>query len=97
MNHCSYPDCDQKPEVPVLYAPEIWACDEHYLILYKTYIKNKESKNVNLGQVVQYYKKRDGSRGRITHGKAWEIDNRTVSKQDGKTIINRRTGKEAQY
>lgn len=33
----------------------------------------------------------------VSNGKAWEIDNRIVSKDDGKTVINRVTGKPAQY
>jgi len=53
--------------------------------------------NVNLGQTVQYYKRRDGGQGKISAGKAWEIEHRTVSKEDGKTVINSKTGKEAQY
>lgn len=32
----------------------------------------------------------------ITKGKAWEIMNRTISKDDGKTVINKVTGKPAQ-
>lgn len=34
---------------------------------------------------------------RLTKGKAWEIDNRTVSRDDGRTVVNRKTGKPAQY
>lgn len=34
---------------------------------------------------------------RITNGKAWEIRNRMVSKDDGRTVINRVTGKPAQF
>ena len=33
----------------------------------------------------------------LTVGKAWEIDNRMVSREDKKTVINRKTGREAQY
>lgn len=33
----------------------------------------------------------------VSKGKAWEIDNRIVSKDDNKTIVNRVTGKPAQY
>jgi len=32
----------------------------------------------------------------VTNGKAWEIKNRTISKDDGKTVINKVTGKPAQ-
>lgn len=34
---------------------------------------------------------------RLTNGKAWEIENRVISKDDNKTIVNRITGKPAQY
>ena len=50
--------------------------------------------NVNLGQTVDRYIRKDGSKGRITQGKAWEIDNRVI--REG-TVVNRKTGKEAQY
>lgn len=39
---------------------------------------------------------RDG-RTKVTRGKAWEIDQRIKSPDDGRTIINRKTGKPAQY
>ena len=34
---------------------------------------------------------------RLTNGKKWEIENRVVSRDDNKTVINRVTGKPAQY
>lgn len=34
---------------------------------------------------------------KLTNGKAWEIANRAVSKDDGRTVINKSTGKPAQY
>ena len=34
---------------------------------------------------------------RLSNGKAWEIKNRIVSKDDGHTLINKITGKPAQY
>ena len=51
----------------------------------------------NLGQTADSWVKHDGTRGRITSGKNWEIANRMISKDDGKTPINRVTGKPAQY
>lgn len=51
--------------------------------------------NVNLGQTANYYVKKDGSRGRMTVGKAWEIEHRSLS-PDGR-VINSKTGKEAQF
>lgn len=37
----------------------------------------------------------DGT-GRVTRGKAWEIDHRVIA-EDGMTVVNRVTGQEAQY
>lgn len=34
---------------------------------------------------------------RLSNGKAWEIANRIVSPDDGRTMINKKTGKPAQY
>jgi hypothetical protein len=34
---------------------------------------------------------------KLTKGKDWEIENRRVSLDDGKTVINKATGKPAQY
>lgn len=48
--------------------------------------------NANLGQTLDS----DG-KTRVTYGKAWEIKNRGLSKDDGKTIINLKTGKPAEY
>lgn len=48
--------------------------------------------NPNLNQT---YAKNDVVR--LTNGKAWEIANRIVSPDDHKTMVNRITGKPAQY
>lgn len=48
--------------------------------------------NVNLGQTFV-----KDHMTRLTTGKAWEIEQRVVSPDDGKTIINRKTGRETQY
>ena len=48
--------------------------------------------NPNLNQTYV----RDGNT-RVTTGKAWEIRNRVVSRDDGKTVINKVTGKPTQY
>lgn len=57
--------------------------------------------NVNLGQTADSWTHIDKKTGnqikhKLSTGKAWEIENRVVSKDDGKTIINRVTGKPAQ-
>lgn len=51
--------------------------------------------NVNLGQTVDSYTRKDGTKGRITTGKAWEIEHRRLG-PDGRAI-NSKTGKEPQY
>lgn len=57
--------------------------------------------NVNLGQTVERWnhvdKKGIEHKHRLTVGKDWEINNRVVSRDDKMTVINRVTGKEAQY
>ena len=57
--------------------------------------------NVNLGQTVQAWTHVDKQgvehKHRLTTGKDWEISNRIVSKDDGTTVVNKTTGKEAQY
>lgn len=53
--------------------------------------------NVNLGQTADKWIKNDGTVGKITVGKQWEIDNRRISRDDGVTVINHATGKEPQY
>lgn len=54
--------------------------------------------NTNLHQIVDKFEhSKTGKVRRITHGKAWEIENRTISKDDPKVVINRVTGREAQY
>lgn len=39
------------------------------------------------------HQKQDG----VTVGKTWEIDNRFISRDDGVTVLNRKTGQKAQY
>lgn len=53
--------------------------------------------NVNLGQTVDTYVKKDGSKGRITVGKDWEMSNRRISSEDKRIVINKATGRETQY
>lgn len=62
----------------------------------------KKAYNVNLGQTLDKWTHIDKKTGReikhrLTTGKDWEIANRAFSKEDGKTAINRITGKETQY
>lgn len=56
--------------------------------------------NVNLGQTTQKWtnvdKKGIEHKHRLTVGKDWEINNRVLA-EDGKTVINKVTNKEAQY
>ena len=60
-------------------------------------VPKKRQANCNIGQTVDRYTSRDGTPGRITVGKAWEQDQRRISKDDNFTVINRVTQKETQY
>lgn len=58
--------------------------------------------NVNLGQTVEQWTHIDKHttneiKHKLTVGKNWEIDNRIISKDDPKVVINRVTGKPSQY
>ena len=103
INSCSYPECQAQGPIAVLYSPvEIRSCDEHWSELYKFYLTGKGRVNVNLGQTVDKWSNVDQKTGnhkhhRITVGKDWEIKNRTISKEDKNVVVNRVTGKEAQY
>ena len=98
MDKCYTEDCNQEGSIVVTYQPiYVASCDECYAALYKMFLKSRRKQNCNLGQTVHEYVKKDGSRGRLTAGKDWEIANRTISKDDGKTVINKVTGKPAQY
>ncbi len=86
MERCYLEDCNQGGSIVVCYQPQyVRSCDEHYDELYRTF------------QTVDTYKKSDGSVGKITAGKAWEIENRTISPDDGRSVVNKKTGKPAQY
>ena len=52
--------------------------------------------NVNLGQVVDTYTRKDGSTGKITVGKQIEIESR-VTTPDGRVISKDNGGREARY
>ena len=78
--------------------------ETHRLIGYENYVgcgacgvPKKRQSNCNLGQTTQNYTRRDGTRGRITVGKEWEMDQRRVSKDDNFTVINKATGTETEY
>jgi hypothetical protein len=97
MSHtCSFaPDCKDVANIAVLHAPqEVYSCDGHWHKAY-LWLRNRKHNNANLGQVAQYYVKKNGSRGKITEGKKWEIEHRKLSPEG--VVINEKTGKEAQY
>ena len=50
----------------------------------------------DLGQTVDKYPRKDGTTGRITRGKDWELSNRRIS-PDGVSVYNKATGKPTQY
>jgi len=102
MGICSYPECYSEGNIPVKYAPlEVLSCDEHWHKLYKLHLTGKKYSNASLGQTMDKWTHVDKKTGRtikhkISGGKDWEIKNRVISKDDGKTPINRVTGKPAQ-
>ena len=59
--------------------------------------ERKVAINPNLGQTVDRYVRKDGTVGKITVGKDWEISQRRISKDDNHTVINQATGKLPQY
>jgi len=96
MESCKYEDCNQEATIVVCYEPlYVRSCDEHYSVLYKMFLKSRRPRNVNLGQTVDTYVKSDGSIGKITAGKAWEIENRTITPEGN--VINKKTKKDPQY
>jgi hypothetical protein len=99
---CSYPECQVEGLVIVKYAPvEVRSCDDHWPALYKQHLLGKSKSNVNLGQTLERWTHVDKKTGnsiahKLSAGKAWEIENRRVSQDDGVTVVNRATGKPAQ-
>lgn len=53
--------------------------------------------NPNLHQTADSWVDAKGIKHRMTTGKQWEIDNRTLSKDGDMRVINRWTGKNAEY
>lgn len=74
----------------------------------KRLIGNHEQKKVGCPDCMQEHKimpcnlheivaQTSDGKHRVTRGKQSEIDNRTISRDDGLTVINMKTGREAQY
>lgn len=96
MDHCYYDDCNQDGCIVILYSPQmVRSCDEHATELCKKFLKSRRQRNVNLGQTVDTYTKSDGSIGKITAGKAWEIENRTITPEG--QVVNKKTKRDPQY
>ena len=99
---CSFPECQTPGLIVVLYAPvEIRSCDEHWPEMYSRYLTGKKRSTAGLGQTVERWTHVDKASGKeikhkITVGKQFEIVNRGFA-DDGKTVINKKTGKLAQY
>ncbi len=55
----------------------------------------QKSYNVNLGQTVATFTAADGTKGKLTVGKSWEIEHRRMTPEG--VVINTRTGRPAQY
>lgn len=102
MNNCSYPECQEKGPIVVLYAPtEVFSCDGHWPAQYKHYLTGKKRSTIGLGQTLEKWTHVDKKTGdekvhKLSVGKNWEITNRRLA-DDGKTVINRVTGKVAEY
>jgi hypothetical protein len=82
------PTCNAK--TPKLIAPG--GCKDGKLVCPNCYQSGKSIFNWQLHDV----EFKDG-KTRLTKGKSWEIKNRVKSPDDGRTIINKVTGKPAQY
>lgn len=90
--------CNHVALINVIYAPvEVWSCDKHFSELYNLFLKSRRKVNVNLGQVIDKWVKPDGTIGKITVGKDWEIRNRTISNDDGRSVVNKVNGKPPEY
>ncbi len=88
--------CGQPADIPVKYSPEeVWSCDSDYAQL--AAINLKDNGRARLNSTVDSYTSTSGKVGKITAGKDWEIKHRRISRDDGRTVINSKTGKEAQY
>lgn len=102
VGKCSFPECVTEGNLAaVIFHPlEVLACDEHYSVLAEAYLRRKPFRNVSLGQTLEKWthvdKQGNERKHRITHGKAYEIDSRGLA-EDGKTVINKKTGKPTQY
>ncbi len=99
IGRCSHVECGVEGNLALILSipVQVLACDEHYKYLYDSYIKKVRYVNTNLGQSADKWIGNDGKQHNMTVGKEWEINNRILSKDDGKTMINRVTGKPAQY
>ncbi len=96
MGSCYSPDCADEANIVICYSPQyVGSCDHHYDELYKKFLKQRRNRNVNLHQLVDRWVKPDGSIGKITTGKASEIENRTITPEG--EVINKQSKKPAQY
>jgi hypothetical protein len=84
----------------VLSPEEVYACDSHYDELMERFIRSKRRGLCDPHQAESWTHrdKKSGSlrKHKLSKGKAWEIGNRTLA-SDGKTVINRITGKLSEY
>lgn len=97
-----YPyNCEKCPTAKKLIAPSVnnpegkLFCEACYGVVRKQFL-------CNLGQTVQKFTHVDKKTGKevvhkLTAGKDWEISQRRISLDDNTTVVNRATGKEAQY
>lgn len=90
--------CPSQGVYGIVLAPtEVYSCESHYDELFYSFIKRKSRSVCDLHTSVDSYENtKTHKRQRISKGKDWEIKHRTLA-EDGKTVINKVTGKEAQY
>lgn len=102
MMQCSHSGCTEEGPIVVTYAPsEVRSCDTHWPEMYQ-WLKSKKKVNVNIGSTIDRWTHVDKKTGReikhkLTQGKQWEIENRRISKDDPKVVINAVTKRESQY
>ena len=82
MIYFDCPSCGSAKARRLIAGDKALQCNECY--------EAKRDRNTHIGE-------KGGDWGKMSYGKAWEIDQRIASPDDGKTIINRKTGKPTQY
>jgi hypothetical protein len=67
------------------------------LVCPNCHVSRQVNGNVRLGQTNDKWVDQKGTKHFISEGKKWEMDNRVISKDDPRVVVNQKTGKETQY